>query len=93
MLDIFTVPCVPVAGEAVLTRVDGVAGAGVVLPRPQRGAGGLAAPRARKQLRREGPAEKLLSSTYLHTIIIYLHTISTYLHTVSTCPAPRAARS
>ena len=50
-------PCVPVAGEAVLTRVDGVAGAGVVLPRPQRGAGGLAATRARKQLRREGPAE------------------------------------
>ena len=50
-------PCVPVAGEAVLTRVDGVAGAGVVLPRPQRGAGGLAATSARKQLRREGPAE------------------------------------
>ena len=50
-------PSVPVAGEAVLTRVDGVAGAGVVLPRPQRGAGGLAATSARKQLRREGPAE------------------------------------
>ena len=57
LLYIFPVPCVPVAGEAVLTRVDGVAGAGVVLPRPQRGAGGLAATRARKQLRREGPAE------------------------------------